>query len=112
MGGELRLRDLDEDLLARLAERAAGHGRTMEGELREILRATLQIKRATLQIEEVAAETGRLAAEMERRLVTPSDVPGTDGRAFEVLAASLRKTTAGRTHTPSEILLRESRDER
>jgi len=31
---------------------------------------------------------------------------------FDDLAAELRKLTAGRTHTPAETLLRESRDER
>ncbi|PYE90525.1 hypothetical protein [Phyllobacterium leguminum] len=31
---------------------------------------------------------------------------------FDELAAELRKLTAGRKHTPSEVLLREARDER
>lgn len=79
MGGELRLRDLDDDLLARLAERAARHGRTVEAEHREILHRALA---------------------------------GEADRSFEARAARLRSETSGRPHTPSEILLRESRDER
>src|SRR3546814_1024326 len=35
------IRNIDDDLKARLRRRAAGHGRSMEDELREILRSTL-----------------------------------------------------------------------
>jgi plasmid stability protein len=37
----LTIRDLDDDLKSRLRIRAAEHGRSMEAEVREILRATL-----------------------------------------------------------------------
>lgn len=37
----LTIRDLDDDLKARLRIRAAEHGRSMEAEVREILRTTL-----------------------------------------------------------------------
>jgi len=79
MPGNLHVRNLDDDLIAKLKLRAARHGRSAEAEHREILRQAL-------------------AAEIE-----PS---------FESLAAELRKLTRRRKHTPSEVLLREGRDER
>jgi len=79
MSGSLSVRNLDEDLIARLKRRAARHGRSAEAEHREILRQAL-------------------ASEAE-----PS---------FDDLAAELRAMTRGRRHTPSEVLLREGRDER
>jgi plasmid stability protein len=79
MSTSLHVRNLDEDLVARLKRRAARHGRSTEAEHREILRAAL-------------------SAEPE-----PS---------FDDLAAQLRRLTADRAQTPSEILLREGRDER
>jgi plasmid stability protein len=79
MPGNLHVRNLDDDLIARLKRRAARHGRSTEAEHREILRQAL------------AAEIG------------PS---------FESLAADLRKLTRGRKQTPSEVLMREGRDER
>lgn len=75
----LHVRNLDEELVAKLKQRAARHGRSAEAEHREILRQAL-------------------SAEVE------SD--------FDLLAAELRRLTAGRSHTPAEVLLRESRDER
>ncbi len=77
--GNLHVRNLDDDLIARLKRRAARHGRSTEAEHREILRQAL-------------------ACEIE-----PS---------FETLAAELRNLTKDRKQTPSEILLREGRDER
>jgi plasmid stability protein len=79
MSRSLSVRNLDEDLIARLKRRAARHGRSAEAEHREILRQAL-------------------AGEAE---------PG-----FDDLAAELRALTAGRKHTPAEVLLREGRDER
>ena len=79
MPGNLHVRNLDDELIARLKRRAARHGRSAEAEHREILRQAL-------------------AAEVE-----PS---------FDTLAAELRALTLGRKHTPSEVLLREARDER
>ncbi len=79
MARNLHVRNLDDELIARLKRRAARHGRSTEAEHREILRLAL-------------------AAEIE-----PS---------FEKLAADLRKLTRRRKQTPSEILLREGREER
>ena len=41
MPGSLSVRNLDEDLIARLRRRAARHGRSAEAEHREILRQAL-----------------------------------------------------------------------
>src|SRR5258708_10888813 len=79
MAGNLHVRNLDEELIAKLKRRAARHGRSTEAEHREILRQAL-------------------AAEIE-----PS---------FDILAAELRKLTKRKKQTPSEVLLREGRDER
>jgi plasmid stability protein len=79
MAGNLHVRNLDDDLIARLKQRAARHGRSTEAEHREILRQALAYD------------------------IEPS---------FETLAADLRKLTKNRKQTPSEILLREGRDER
>lgn len=79
MAGSLHVRNLDDELIARLKRRAARHGRSAEAEHREIL-------------------CQALAAEEEA--------------SFDKLAADLRKLTQGRLQTPSEILLREGRDER
>jgi len=77
---QLVVRNLDEELVAKLKLRAAEHGRSTEAEHREILREVLN--------------------QEPRR------------RSFRELAARVRAMTAGRQHTPSEILLREGREER
>jgi plasmid stability protein len=77
--GNLHVRNLDDQLIARLKRRAARHGRSAEAEHREILRQAL------------ASE---------------------DEPSFEKLAAELRKLTKSRKQTPSEVLLRESREGR
>jgi plasmid stability protein len=79
MAGNLHVRNLDDDLIARLKRRAARHGRSTEAEHREILRQAL-------------------VGDVE-----PS---------FDTLAAELRKLTRRRKQTPSEVLLREGREER
>ena len=79
MAGNLHVRNLDDELIAKLKRRAARHGRSTEAEHREILRQAL-------------------ASDAE-----PD---------FEALAAESRKLTSGRKQTPSELLLREGRDER
>ena len=79
MPGSLSVRNLDDEVIARLKRRAARHGRSAEAEARDILRQALE---------------------------------GEGNKDFERLAAEFRKLTAGRHHTPSEILQRESREER
>ncbi|MGA8953015.1 MAG: hypothetical protein WBE99_23760 [Xanthobacteraceae bacterium] len=79
MAGNLHVRKLDDDLIARLKRRAARHGRSTEAEHREILRQALETE------------------------VEPS---------FDRLAADLRRLTVKRKQTPSELLLREGREER
>ena len=79
MARNLHVRNLGDDLIARLKRRAARHGRSTEAEHREILRQAL-------------------ATDVE-----PS---------FDTLAAELRKLTRLRKQTPSEVLLRESREQR
>lgn len=79
MAGSLQVRNLEEEIIARLKRRAARHGRSVEAEHREILRQAL-------------------AAEVE-----PS---------FDRLATELRALSRDRKQTPSEVLLRQGRDER
>ncbi len=79
MPGNLHVRNLDDELIARLKRRAARHGRSAEAEHREILRQALA---------------------------------GEEEPSFDRLAAELRKLTRRRKQTPSELLLREGREER
>lgn len=75
----LHVRNVDDEIVKRLKERAERNGRSAEAEHRELLRQSLV------------------------------DEPKP---SFDELAAMLRERLKGRPHTPSEILLRESRDER
>jgi antitoxin FitA len=75
---QLLVRNVDEETVAWLRARAAAHGRSVEAEHRETLRA---------------ARAGSAPADFWER------------------AARLRAETAGRPMTPSEVLLREVRDE-
>ena len=58
-----------------------------------------------------AARNGR-SAEAEHREILREVLSGKPQQAFKEIAAKLRVLTAGRKHTPSEILQREGRDER
>lgn len=58
-----------------------------------------------------AARHGR-STEAEHREILRQALSSEMKPGFEELAAKLRAMTAGRIHTPSEVLLRESRDER
>lgn len=75
----LLVRNVDTETARRLRLRAARHGRSMEAEHREILRAALADDSA---------------------------------ESFWDLADKIRALTEGTTQAPSEVLLRESRDER
>ena len=82
--GQLLVRGVEDDLIARLKARAAEKGSSVEAEHRDILRAALP--------EEVDWLARR--ADVIRRM------------------AESRAAKAGRRFTPSEILQREGRDER
>ena len=79
LAGSLSVRNVDDELIARLKRRAARHGRSAEAEVRDILCHVLEGE-----------------AEMD----------------FATLAAELRRLTAGRRHTPAEVLQREGHDRR
>jgi plasmid stability protein len=76
MPGSLHVRNLDDELIARLKRRAARHGRSTEAEHREILRQAL----AT----EVEPSFDTLAAELRKltsgRKQTPSEKLLREGR--------------------------------
>jgi antitoxin FitA len=58
-----------------------------------------------------AARHGR-SAEAEVRTILHQVLTNEVEPGFDELAAAMRQLTAGRRHTPAEVLLRESRDER
>jgi len=76
MPGDLLVHDLDDDLIDRLKERAAQHGRSTEAEHREILRQALagDIEHS---FESLAAELRKLT---RGRKQTPSEALQREGR--------------------------------
>jgi len=58
-----------------------------------------------------AARNGR-SAEAEHRDILRQALAADAEPSFDALAMELRTLTSGRQHTPSEVLLREGRDER
>jgi plasmid stability protein len=74
--GNLRVRNLDDDLIARLKRRAARHGRTPEAEHREILRQALATD-VEPSFETMAAELRKLT---RKRKQTPSELLLREGR--------------------------------
>jgi plasmid stability protein len=76
MAGNLHVRNLDDDLIARLKRRAARHGRSTEAEHREILRQALAAETEP-SFDTLAAELRRLTA---RRKQTPSETLQREGR--------------------------------
>ena len=77
----VNVRRLDDEVVRKLKDRAASNGRSLEAELRAIL-------------EDIVAQDDYQAKK----------------RAFLEYSKQLRALTAGRHHTPSEELIRESRD--
>lgn len=76
MPGNLHVRNLDDDLIARLKRRAARHGRSAEAEHREILRQAL-----ASEIEPSFEELAAKLREMTRgRKHTPAEVFMREGR--------------------------------
>ena len=76
MAGNLHVRNLDDDLIARLKRRAARHGRSTEAEHREILRQAL-IGDVEPSFDTLAAELRKLT---RRRKQTPSETLLREGR--------------------------------
>ncbi|MCL2716620.1 MAG: hypothetical protein FWD68_19160 [Alphaproteobacteria bacterium] len=76
MAGNLHVRNLDDDLIARLKMRAARHGRSAEAEHREILRQALETEVAP-NFDELAAKLRELTA---KRKQTPSEILLHEGR--------------------------------
>ncbi len=58
-----------------------------------------------------AAENGR-SVEAEHREILRRALDDARGLSFEEVSARLRAATAGRKHTPSEVLVREGREDR
>ena len=76
MASTLSVRNLDDELIARLKRRAARHGRSAEAEHREILRQAL-VSEAEPGFEELAAQ---LRALTKGRKHTPSEELARVGR--------------------------------
>ncbi|MDE1148205.1 MAG: plasmid stabilization protein [Azospirillaceae bacterium] len=76
MAGNLHVRNLDDDLIARLKQRAARHGRSVEAEHREILRHALAIELEP-SFESLAAELRQLS---KGRTHTPAEQLQREGR--------------------------------
>jgi plasmid stability protein len=76
MAGNLHVRNLEDDLIARLKRRAARHGRSAEAEHREILRQALAAE-VEPSFDDLAAELRKLT---RRRKHTPSEVLQREGR--------------------------------
>jgi antitoxin FitA len=77
MAGNLHVRNLEDDLIARLKRRAARHGRSAEAEHREILRQALA-NEDEASFENLAADLRKLT---KHRKQTPSEVLLREGRA-------------------------------
>lgn len=58
-----------------------------------------------------AAENGR-SVEAEHREILKRALSDARSLSFEEVSAKLRAATAGRKHTPSEVLVREGREDR
>jgi plasmid stability protein len=58
------------------------------------------------------AARNRRSAEAEHRAILEQALGGEPRPSFREIAARLRAMTAGRRHTPAEVLLHEGRDER
>jgi plasmid stability protein len=76
MAGNLHVRNLDDDLIARLKRRVARHGRSTEAEHREILRQVLAGE-LDVSFDELAAQ---LRERTKQRRQTPSEVLLRKGR--------------------------------
>ncbi len=76
MAGNLSIRNVDDELIARLKRRAARHGQSAEAEMRDILRQVLEGE-ADADFEQLAADLRRLTA---ARTQTPAEILQREGR--------------------------------
>lgn len=76
MPGNLHVRNLDDDLIARLKRRAQRHGRSTEAEHREILRQVLANENE-ISFDKLAAELRKLT---KGRKQTPAEALLREGR--------------------------------
>ena len=76
MPGNLHVRNLDDELIARLKRRAHRHGRSTEAEHREILRQVLAMEDET-SFEKLAADLRKMT---KKRKQTPSEELLREGR--------------------------------
>ena len=76
----INVRQLDDGVVQRLKRRAAGNDRSLESEVRRILARAVE--------DDMAAKR----------------------KAFQALAARLRRKAGGNPQTPSEVLVREDRE--
>lgn len=76
MAGNLHVRNLAPELIARLKRRAARHGRSAEAEHREILRQALAAE-VESSFDDLAADLRKLT---RRRKQTPAEVLLREGR--------------------------------
>lgn len=76
MTTNLHVRNLDDELVARLKRRAARHGRSAEAEHREILRQALSVEPEP-SFEELAAQLRKLTSDRQQ---TPSEDLLREGR--------------------------------
>lgn len=76
MSGSLHVRNLDDELIARLKRRAARHGRSAEAEHREILRQALATDTEP-SFDQLAAELRKLTNDRKH---TPAETLMREGR--------------------------------
>lgn len=76
MAGNLSVRNVDDDLVARLKRRAARHGQSAEAEVRDILRQVLEGE-AEIDFERLAADLRKLTVGRQH---TPAEVLLREGR--------------------------------
>ncbi|WP_084112908.1 FitA-like ribbon-helix-helix domain-containing protein [Belnapia moabensis] len=76
MPGNLSVRNVDNELIARLKRRAARHGQSAEAEIRDILRQALESEAET-DFERLAAELRHLTVDRQH---TPAEVLQREGR--------------------------------
>ena len=76
MGAKLHVRNVGEDLIAKLKRRAARHGRSAEAEHRDILRQALE-REVETSFDTLAAELRQLTAQRQQ---TPAEDLQREGR--------------------------------